>query len=94
MATMYCNCENPPKHFAPSSIFIKAPLTPPPTDSKPTKLVLQLLRHIRQRQAVVQVLESEWHEIGLTHGEYNVLVTLLEKEKPHWAFVESKIRYI
>lgn len=80
--------------FAPSIIFIKAPLTTPPTDSKLTKLVLQILEHIRQRHVGVPVSQSGWHAIRVQRGEYNDLLTLLENEKSLWAFAETKLKYI
>jgi hypothetical protein len=47
MAMQY-HRDSPPAKVTPPSSFSKAPLTPPPTDSKPTKLVLKILRLIRQ----------------------------------------------
>jgi len=78
----------------PPSSFIKTPFTPPPTDSKPTKLVLNILQLIWQFKCGHPVSESEWHTFKLRRGEYDNLLILLEKNESLWTFVETKLRYV
>ena len=85
--------DNPPEKVTPPSSFIRSLLTPPPTDSKPTKLVLEILRLIRQYNHGRPVAEPEWHKFKLQRGEYDDLLTLLKKEGSLWTFMENKLRY-
>ncbi|KAL9103920.1 MAG: hypothetical protein Q9163_001068 [Psora crenata] len=92
MAMQY-HLDNRPDKVTPPSILIKNPLTPPPTDSRPTKRVLEILEFISQRKRGRAVLKSPWHKVKLHHAEYHQLLTLLEKEESLWVFVETKLRY-
>jgi len=91
MAMQYHRDDRPEKVTPPGS-FITAPLTPPPTDSIPTKLVLKILRIIQQCKRGRPVSESEWHTFKLQPREYDDLLTLLENEESLRTFVETRLR--
>jgi hypothetical protein len=82
-----------PDKITPPSSFIQNPLTPPPTDSKPTKLVLKLLNILQQCKDGRQVPESQWHTYKLRLEEYDELIRLVKKEESLSTFVENKFRY-
>ena len=82
-----------PDKITPPGSFIAPPLTPPPTDSKPTKLVLMVLDALRQCRDGRQISESQWHIYKIQPEEYDGLIELVKKEESLWTFVENKLRY-
>jgi hypothetical protein len=82
-----------PDKITPPGSFITSPLTPPPTDSKPTKLVLKVLDVLRQCRDGRQISESQWHTYKIQREEYNDLIGLVKKEGSLWTFIENKFRY-
>jgi len=82
-----------PDKITPPGSFIQTPLTPPPTDSKPTKLVLKVLNILQQCKDGRQVSESQWHTYKLRLEEYGELIRLVKKEESLSTFVENKFRY-
>ncbi|KFY32935.1 hypothetical protein V495_08593 [Pseudogymnoascus sp. VKM F-4514 (FW-929)] len=70
-----------------------APLTPPPTDQKPTTSVVNVLQYMRGRKNGRNVSKSSWLEWKLQPSEYDELLCLLKNDKSLWVFVETKVRY-
>jgi len=85
--------DNLPDKITPPSSFITTPLTPPPTDSKATKLVLKVLDILRQWRDGRQLSESQWHLYKIRREEYDDLIGLVQKEESLSTFVENKFRY-
>jgi hypothetical protein len=86
-------CDSLPDKITPPGSFITSPLTPPPTDSKPTKLVLTVLDVLRQCRDGKQISESPWHTYKIQREEYDDLIGLVKKEQSLWTFIETKFRY-
>lgn len=70
--------------------------TTPPllTNFKPTMVVRDILRVIRQkRRGDIAASESEWQKFKLQRGDYDDLLNLLKNDELLWAWVEDKFRY-
>ncbi len=77
----------------PTRSFIASPLTPPPTDSKPTNVVLKVLDVFRRCRDGRQVSESQWHVYKIQPEEYDDFIGLVNKDRLLWPFVENKNKY-
>lgn len=84
--------ESVPDKITPPSSFITIPLTPPPTNSKATKL-LKVLDVLRQYRDGRRISESQWHAYEIRREEYDDLICLVKKERSLWTFIENKLRY-
>ncbi|KAH8648714.1 hypothetical protein BGZ60DRAFT_534855 [Tricladium varicosporioides] len=82
-----------PDRITPPASYITTPLTPPPTDSKPTKLALKVLDTLQQYRDGRQISKSQWHTYKIRHEEYSNLIGLIKKEESLSTFVENKFRY-
>jgi hypothetical protein len=82
------------KKFTPLGSFIKAPLTPPLSDTKPSKPVARILRFLRHQKSGRNVSESPWLALKLQPGEYDELLRLLKNDESLWVFTETKVRYV
>ena len=82
-----------PDRITPPGSLVASPLTPPPTDSKPTKLVRKILDILRQCKDGRYTSESPWRTYRIQRKEYDDLIGLVKKERSLWAFIEDKFRY-
>lgn len=81
------------QHATPPSSFTQQPLTPPPTDKKPSaeaRRVITLFRHI---QAGRDTGGDTWAEFQLATGEFDQLQSTLQQDGVLSGFVKDKIRY-
>ncbi|OBT50221.1 hypothetical protein VE04_09152 [Pseudogymnoascus sp. 24MN13] len=69
------------------------PLTPPPTDQKPTTSVVNVLQYLRGLKDGRNVSKSSWLKWKLQPSEYDELLCLLKNDESLWVFVETKVRY-
>ena len=93
LMAMQCHYKSSSIELTPPNSFSKAPLIPS-IGSKSTKLVLDIVEHLRQRKAGNFVSKSEWYRINLRRGEYDDLLSRLKKEKSLWEFMRNKVKYI
>jgi hypothetical protein len=89
---MHRDCNTASTEFTPPSSFTE-PLTPPPTDSKPSKRVANILQRLRLLESGRDVLQNPWFAVKLEPSEYNELLQLLENNESLWVFREAKLRY-
>jgi hypothetical protein len=82
------------KKFTPPSSFTKAPLTPPLTDTKPSKGVARILRLLRHQKSGRNVSGPPWLALKLQPGEYDELLRLLKNDESLWVWTETKVRYV
>jgi hypothetical protein len=78
----------------PPGSFIKAPLTPPLSDTKPSKPVAWILRLLRHQKNGGNITETPWLALKLQPGEYDELLRLLKNDESLWVFTETKVRYV
>lgn len=82
------------KKFTPPGSFIEAPLTPPLTNTKPSKRVAKILGVLRHRESGRDVSQNPWFALRLQPSEYDELLGLLKNDEPLWVFTETKVRYV
>ncbi|KAF8848423.1 hypothetical protein BDZ45DRAFT_732937 [Acephala macrosclerotiorum] len=79
----------------PPESFIHAPLTPPPTDPKPSTRALQVLSVLRNLKdgRSNPILDQPWHAIRLQPGGYKEVQKLVEADGALSIYVNNKVRY-
>lgn len=76
---MQCDCKSSSRELT-------------PIDSKSTKLVLEIVEHLRQRK--IGNFVSKSYRNKLRRGEYDDLLSRLKNEKSLWEFMRNKVKYI
>jgi hypothetical protein len=79
----------------PPESFVNAPLTPPPTDPKPSIRTLQVpgvLRNLKDGRSN-PILDQPWHAIRLQPGSYEEVQKLVEADEALSIYVNNKVRY-
>ena len=82
------------KKVTPPGSFIKAPLTPPPTSTRATERVQEILDLLRCHKDGRRTLGPPWRKYRLRRGDYDHLLRLLKQDSPLRGYVEDKIRYV
>jgi hypothetical protein len=71
-------------------------VTPPPTDTKPSKPTNKascIIRHLHLRKAGFDPLDQPWAVFQLLPSDFEQLIALLKADESLWGFIEDKVRY-
>lgn len=80
------------QHVTPPSSFTQQPLTPPPTDEKPSAEAHRVITLFRHFQAGRDTGGDTWAEFQLATEEFDQLQSTLKQDSVLSGFVKDKIR--
>jgi hypothetical protein len=75
----------------PLESFINAPLTPPPSDTKPSAQVSHIIGYLRLRKKGYGHLQP-WTVFQLQLGDFKQLLALVQADPILWSFFNNKVR--
>ena len=78
--------------YTPPESVGSPPLTPPPTETKPSTRVLRIVNILRRCQLGQAVELQPWLAFHLEPQEYDAILQLVEADNALQAYVEDKIR--
>ncbi|MCJ1395237.1 hypothetical protein MMC18_008120 [Xylographa bjoerkii] len=84
---------HPRQHATPPESFTNSPLTPPPTDEKPTSLVSRIIEEIKNRREGRNVTDIPWAVYLLDLKGYQELQHELQRDESLCGFAKHKLRY-
>ncbi|TKA49809.1 hypothetical protein B0A49_13400 [Cryomyces minteri] len=77
----------------PPNSFATRPLTPPPSDEKPTSRVTEVLRLLRGLRDGTPVTCEPWQVISFSVSNYEEVHRRLVADESLWGYVNNKVRY-
>ncbi|KAF2105498.1 hypothetical protein BDV96DRAFT_509271 [Lophiotrema nucula] len=84
---------NKTQHITPPSSFVRAPLTPPPTDEKAFTQAPRVIALFNDIQAGRHISGHPWTEFQLARGEYDEIERQIRRDGSLFGYVKDKIRY-